>query len=487
MSTLNLQVNASADDSDQQSGANDMGRTYTNTGACTLTRATMSPGSHATNDEWTAAFRFTGVTIAQGSTIDAASFILTPQAGWDAAALGRVVKYHVSTQAHDNAPALLSTGSNLTSTNRPRSTADVAWTQSTTVTDVEQSVSVISIIQEIINRAGWVSGNAIVIILDTHADTTIGEWQDYQAYDGSTTKAAKLNITYTVASNPLPYDALPTCTAIYSLRRCKTSYTGNLIEVRRSNDNAVADIGYDIDNNLDFAALKTHVGANSGYISKMYDQSGNAATAAQATAANQPLLVSSGVIQTAYGRPTPVYSNDQYLQATISTFSASTVTAFGVQMYDATGGGYGRVLTLYADGSLDSDSTGLIPLLKKTATLFMFSLQNATFSSNGSSAIVTNAWEVHTVVLGTTSNSAQQYRNGVAGTAGTLTVSGVGANRLRIGADTTAAANGGWWGGGITEVALSATAWSSTDRNALEQSLIAYWLAARRLSVSGVG
>jgi hypothetical protein len=84
--------------------------------------------------------------------------------------------------------------------------------------------------------------------------------------------------------------------AYSAARRLSSTYTGSLIRVRRSSDNAEQNIGYDINNVLDEAALTTFVGANNGFVTTWYDQSGNANNAVQSTAANQPQIVSSGTI-----------------------------------------------------------------------------------------------------------------------------------------------------------------------------------------------
>lgn len=206
MATLNLQVASSAGDVHAGSINNDSGRTVTSGGTIlSLTDNPISPGSHGSNNEHSVACRFTSVTIAQGTTINSASFILTAQASYNAGA--NVVSYLVSAEASDNAPALstgATTGASLRSDDppgtpvaRPRTTAvSAAWNQTSVVVDTEYSIDVTSVIQEIVNRAGWSSGNAIVILVDTNTTTTTGEWQDYYSYDGSTTKAAKLNIDY---------------------------------------------------------------------------------------------------------------------------------------------------------------------------------------------------------------------------------------------------------------------------------------------------
>ncbi len=49
-------------------------------------------------------------------------------------------------------------------------------------------------------------------------------------------------------------------TAAYSLRRLYSSYTGNALTLRRSQDNAVADIGFTTAGELDTTALLNHVG-----------------------------------------------------------------------------------------------------------------------------------------------------------------------------------------------------------------------------------
>lgn len=90
----------------------------------------------------------------------------------------------------------------------------------------------------------------------------------------------------------------------FSLRKISGTYTGNAIEVRRSSDNASQDIGFDSDGNLDTASLESFVGAgNNGFVSKWYDQSGNANNAVMTTAANQPKIVSSGTTITSGAFP----------------------------------------------------------------------------------------------------------------------------------------------------------------------------------------
>lgn len=90
-------------------------------------------------------------------------------------------------------------------------------------------------------------------------------------------------------------DLYPTAAAGYSLRQLRNGYSGSCIKVRRSSDNAEQDIGFLI-NVLDTASMLSFVGANDGFITKLYDQSGNNSDFIQTNASSQPQIVSSGSV-----------------------------------------------------------------------------------------------------------------------------------------------------------------------------------------------
>lgn len=101
---------------------------------------------------------------------------------------------------------------------------------------------------------------------------------------------------------PPPLNTVTGSAAAYSLRLLRTAYAGSAIRVRRSNDNAETDIGFS-GSGLNTAALLAHCGANSGFVTTWYDQSGNARNMVQATAGAQPRIVNAGVIDTLGGVP----------------------------------------------------------------------------------------------------------------------------------------------------------------------------------------
>lgn len=82
-----------------------------------------------------------------------------------------------------------------------------------------------------------------------------------------------------------------------SLRKLSTSYVGNAIQVRRSGDNATQDIGFTVDGNLDTDTLLAFIGANDGFVSIWYDQSGNARDLIKTDYNLQPQIVFNGTLK----------------------------------------------------------------------------------------------------------------------------------------------------------------------------------------------
>jgi len=80
--------------------------------------------------------------------------------------------------------------------------------------------------------------------------------------------------------------------AAYSLRNLSSSYTGNVVEVRRSSDSSYANFTAA---EVADGTLVTWVGAgNDGFVSQWYDQSGNNNHATQSTFGSQPKIVDGG-------------------------------------------------------------------------------------------------------------------------------------------------------------------------------------------------
>ncbi len=108
------------------------------------------------------------------------------------------------------------------------------------------------------------------------------------------------NIQYTAPAVPVGFLAsYPGASAAYSLRNLIDTTT-NVVRVRRSSDNREQDFSA---TQITDGTLTTFTGSGDGLVAIWYDQSGNSNNASQTTAANQPKLVSSGVVELSNNKP----------------------------------------------------------------------------------------------------------------------------------------------------------------------------------------
>lgn len=132
--------------------------------------------------------RFAGVAIPQGATITNAYVqFQVDETGSTAASLT------VRGQAADNAATFPSTSSSVSS--RPRTVASVAWTPPAwpTIGIVgadQRTPNLASIMQEIVNRGGWASGNALALIVTGTGRRTA------EAFESGAASAPLLHVEY---------------------------------------------------------------------------------------------------------------------------------------------------------------------------------------------------------------------------------------------------------------------------------------------------
>lgn len=135
------------------------------------------------------AARFTSVNIPSGVTIDSAFLTLTDSQNQSSV----TVNLNIKGIDEDNTADFTTDPDS-----RAKTTAAVNWNQtiaqSTNTTRTSPDLK--TIIQEIIDRAGWVSGNALALISDDNgtANDKILRWI---SYGGDANKAAYLEINYT--------------------------------------------------------------------------------------------------------------------------------------------------------------------------------------------------------------------------------------------------------------------------------------------------
>jgi hypothetical protein len=152
-------------------------------------------------------------------------------------------------------------------------------------------------------------------------------------------------------------DLYPSAAAAYSLRKLRTAYTGSAIRVRRAvGSPPEADIGFS-NNELDVATLESFCSGTDGFVTTWYDQSGNGRNATQATAANQPRIVTAGSVITEGGKPAVDHQRTTTLNIAINLNVGKTYSIYGVVKFDLQGneiigssqGGYSYAI--YADAT----------------------------------------------------------------------------------------------------------------------------------------
>jgi hypothetical protein len=133
-----------------------------------------------------------------------------------------------------------------------------------------------------------------------------------------------------------------TVQAAYSLRKLKSSYTGNAVQVRRSSDNTTQDFGFTASGLLDETAIinfVTYNGENptsNGFVSIWYDQSGNSRNVTNTTLSQQPTIVTAGIIERYNGLPTVKFVRTSSSKLQISVDTGFDVTsAMAVYAYTA--------------------------------------------------------------------------------------------------------------------------------------------------------
>ncbi len=132
--------------------------------------------------------RFNNIQIPKGATITSAYVEFETDVAWSTAC-----NLTIKGQASDNPAAFTATSNNISA--RPQTTASVAWSPAAwaTVDQKQQSPSLNSIIQEIVNRSGWLNGNSIAILVQGTGT------REAESFEGEATAAPLLVVTYTAS------------------------------------------------------------------------------------------------------------------------------------------------------------------------------------------------------------------------------------------------------------------------------------------------
>ncbi len=184
MSTFTEQVSQSSDDGQQITAS-----PFTVSITATVTK--LLPAA-LTGDCQYFAFRIQNVTIPPGATIGAAAISLwAPSASFvamDATIYGNKVA---------NPSALTASASYISGL--AQTTNSVNWSATLTSGQFNSSPDISAIITELIGQGGWASDNAMLFILKGVSSSDACEIENY---DGSSSEAPTLSVTYTTSSVP---------------------------------------------------------------------------------------------------------------------------------------------------------------------------------------------------------------------------------------------------------------------------------------------
>jgi hypothetical protein len=150
---------------------------------------TTTPCSPTSSSRQIAGMRFNGITIPNGATITNAYIEFTAKE-----AQSETTNLILNGQASDTAGAFTATTKDIS--NRTKTAASVAWDNlpAWSIGTKYQTPDIKTVIQEIVTRSGWTSGNSLALFITGQGHRTA------YAFDGSATNAPRLVITYTTSA-----------------------------------------------------------------------------------------------------------------------------------------------------------------------------------------------------------------------------------------------------------------------------------------------
>ncbi len=181
--TLNRQISSGIDDVEEESD----GDIYTNSSDLELVYDNWARGNQHVG------LRFRNISIPQGATIEDAYIQFTT----DETNSGGT---NLTVWAHDTDNASQFSTNRYNVSSRSKTSASAAWAPSAwnSVSESgsnQRTPNLKSLVQEVVNRGGWQSGNALAFIISGSGERTA------EAYEGNSSQAARLVVTYRTNGN----------------------------------------------------------------------------------------------------------------------------------------------------------------------------------------------------------------------------------------------------------------------------------------------
>jgi hypothetical protein len=180
--TVDVRVNASADDAEQNAGTNSV----------SITSNDLELTADGATQQIVGA-RFNGLSIPQGAVITSATIEFAPRTQGGSGTGAGNPTFNIQGENVDNASAFTTAANDIGA--RSLTTASVSWNPSGTWTvgTPVQSPSLSGLVQEVVNRSGWTSGNSMAFIMSGSAASN---YRRSESFDGSGANAPRLQIQY---------------------------------------------------------------------------------------------------------------------------------------------------------------------------------------------------------------------------------------------------------------------------------------------------
>jgi hypothetical protein len=260
----------------------------------------------------------------------------------------------------------------------------------------------------------------------------------------------------------------------YSLRRLLSLYTGPLVRVRRSSDDTTADIGFTLAGALDTTALLDFVGANNGFVTRWYDQTGGGNHIEQGTLTAQPSIVTAGVVNVLNGLPAVKFDGtDDYL-----TIASSGLYAAGAATMGLVFSGASAANSVVVGESNNAGGGALYRLLRSSTAAWNVQATNNSGSLWANSASGDTSFDAaqHQMFYADSGSQINTHRDGApkhvafaATRSGTMTLS-----NMNVGAHLNGGTPANFLNGNVQELVL----WNSNqsvDRVAISDAQKTYW------------
>jgi hypothetical protein len=188
--TINLAIQISDGDDDAEE--------FSGNGNINLGSSDLELVDEGGTDNQTVGLRFNNLNIPNGAMISNAYIQFTADE-----TQSQTTNLVIHGEDIDNSPPF--TGSSFNVSNRTTTSASATWNPSPWLNigaagTNEQTSDLSAVLQEVVDRSGWVENNSISFIITGSGQRTA------DSYDGSPTMAPTLHITYTLTSNPLPVE-----------------------------------------------------------------------------------------------------------------------------------------------------------------------------------------------------------------------------------------------------------------------------------------